>query len=128
MSGSDTQVVDTAGYIQEFRAESARWPLPADEAYPAEPPGDTSGMWEVGTGASAAAHVWKCAWVQEWLATFGVDDARADTALTALARYRESPEWTALDDLGRQIFDQDYQAAQLGDPTKMRNTAEVQCA
>lgn len=131
----------TLGYeemLAEFRAEAAVLPLPDGVAWiePAEPKpemlpngklGSTS--YEPNVGIGAAGNQWFCFWIEEWLATRGVDAAAESAALEAMNRFVDTKAFIeTLDPQSAQAGVLALlQQANLGDPSGAASYDEIGC-
>lgn len=140
-AGVDNEVpIVTISYqemVAELQEHAATLPLPPGAEWPPppaepEPQPDAEGVlrgtvYEQGVGKSIAEKAWWCAWAREWLQQRGVDDDRAETALTTLHTVADTTYYQTMDSYTQESVEGMLEAANLGDPTLIANDVDLNC-
>lgn len=128
-TGGDDETLDEGQMAAEYRAAADALELPAGSDWNgpdfyARP--DTVYMPGVGTGN--AQWEWICHWQVTWLEVRSSDDEAAERALEQL---RTAPDLVVLkeySDAGtRELFAEQLEKAELGDPSGIQNDTEINC-
>lgn len=115
--------------VDEYNIAATEYTLPDGQSYPPPPFEDDRGLYEVGYGTMVVVNVWNCAWAREYLASNGVDDARASEALTQFAAivdtdvFREHYDSQSL----QPLYEQAIENARLGDPSGVQSIVDGGC-
>jgi hypothetical protein len=100
------------------------WGRPLDKNVGAE-----SVLYEPGAATTRVQMGWLCAWEREWLGTRGVDATREAEALKQIERFKDFVTYQQrFDENSRLFYDNRVAAAKLGDPSKIQEHVDLNCA
>ena len=115
--------------VAQYESSQADFPLPEGKTFPPFPSGyDKSGSYQALYGDAIAFGVYQCSWQMEWLNWRSADAERAQAALDILMAIPDNTVFQqTFNGRAQAVFRDAYDAASLGNPTKVQQLANASC-